>query len=84
MHEGVADDVRAYLGIFLMIDGEGGAHDAVLEWTVGNVYLLAVEECTLAIFRMEEFVGAWQIDYACLHVLVVPESYTDGALSDAA
>ena len=84
MHEGVADDVGAYLGVFLVIDGEGGAHDAVLERTVGNVYLLAVEECALAILCMEEFVGAWQIYDACLHVVVVLESYTDSALAYAA
>ena len=58
LHEGVADDVGAYLGIFLVIDGEGGTHDAVQEWTVGNVYRLAVEEGALAALCMEEFVGA--------------------------
>lgn len=84
MHKGVADDVGANLCIFLVIDGEGGAHDAVLEWAVGYVDLFAVEECALTVFCMKEFVGARQIDDAHLHVVVVSESYADGALSDAA
>ena len=53
LQECVADDVGAYLGVFLVIDGKGGAHDAVLEWAVGNVDWLAVEECALAILGME-------------------------------
>ena len=53
LHEGVADDVGAYLCVFLVIDCEGGTHDAVLEGTVGNVDWLAVEECTLAILSVE-------------------------------
>ena len=53
LHEGVADDVGAYLGELLVIDGECGTHDAVLEWAVGNVDWLAVEECALAILGME-------------------------------
>ena len=84
MHKGVADDVGANLCIFLVIDGEGGAHDAVLEWAVGYVDLFAVEECALAVFCVEQFVGARKIDDAHLHVVVVSESYADGALSDAA
>ena len=83
LHEGVADDVGAYLCVFLVIDGECGTHDAVLEGTVGNVYRLAVEECSLAALSMEEFVGARQIDDTRLHVVVVPESYADSALSYA-
>ena len=53
LQKSVADDVGAYLGELLVIDGEGGAHDAVLEWAVGNVDWLAVEECALAILGME-------------------------------
>ena len=84
LHEGVADDVGAYLCVFLVIDGECGTHDAVLEGTVGNVDRLAVEECALAALSMEEFVGARQIDDTHLHVVVVPESHADSALSYAA
>ena len=83
LHEGFADDVGAYLRVFLVIDGECGTHDAVLEGTVGNVYRLAVEECSLATLSMEEFVGAREIDDTHLHVVVVPESYADSALSYA-
>ena len=53
LQKSVADDVGAYLGVFLVIDGKGGAHDAVLEWAVGNVDWLAVEECALATLGME-------------------------------
>ena len=53
LQECVADDVGAYLGELLVIDGKGGTHDAVLEWAVGNVDWLAVEECALAILGME-------------------------------
>ena len=84
LQKSVADDVGAYLCVFLVIDGEGGAHDAVLEWAVGNVDWLAVEECALATLSMEEFVGARQIDDTHLHVVVVPESYADSALAYAA
>ena len=83
LQKSVADDVGAYLGELLVIDGEGGAHDAVLEWAVGYVDLFAVEVCALTVFCMEQFVGARQIDHAHLHVVVVSESYADGALSDA-
>ena len=81
LHEGVADDVGAYLRVFLVIDGECGTHDAVLEGTVGNVYRLAVEECAFAALGMEEFVGAREIDYTHLHVVIMPETYADGALA---
>ena len=84
LHEGVADDVGAYLGVFLVIDGECGTHNAVLEGTVGNVYRLAVEECALATLGMEKLVGARPIDDTHLHVVVVPESHADSALSYAA
>ena len=83
LHEGVVDDVGAYFGILLVIYGKGGAHDAVLEWTVGYVDRFAVEVCALTVFCMEEFVGAWQINYAYLHVVVMLQSNTDSALSDA-
>ena len=81
LQECVADDVGAYLGELLVIDGKGGAHDAVLEWAVGYVDRFAVEVCALTVFSMEEFVGARQIDDTHLHVAVVPESYADSALS---
>ena len=84
LHEGVADDVGAYLCVFLVINGERGTHDAVLEGTVGNVYRLAVEECSLAALCMEEFVGTREIDNTHLHVAVVPESHADSALTYAA
>lgn len=53
LQKSVADDVGAYLRVFLVIDCEGGAHDAVLEWAVGNVDRLAVEECALTILGVE-------------------------------
>lgn len=56
--EGLQDDGGADGGVLLVIDGQGGAEDAVGKGTLADVYGAAVEEGSLASLGMEELLGA--------------------------